>query len=75
MEKAIKKQTYAGYAVTVPNFDSELIRIRPSKEAPEALAVFDSRANAEWFVSQFHLDHKCIIPVVIVRTDATPVVQ
>lgn len=68
--------TYTGYAVVVPEpYDNNIVRIRPSKEAPESLAIFPDIANAEWFVSHFNIDKKYIIPVVIVRTDRTQVIE
>lgn len=78
MEIIPKKRniTYTGYAIVVPEpFDNNLVRIRPSKEAPESLAVFGDLHNAEWFVSHFRIDKKYIIPVIIVRTDKTQVVE
>lgn len=68
--------TYSGYAITVPEpYDNNLVLIKPHKEAPEALAVFPDLRNAESFVSLFKIDKKYIVPVIIVRTDATQMVE
>lgn len=70
-----RNKTYTAYAVITPVPADEIVRIRPNPEAPEGMAVFDTYNNASAFTAQFRIPSEFIVPVVIVRTDITEVVE
>lgn len=71
-----KIKTYSAYAVNVPvPFSDEIVRIRPSQEAPEGMAIFDTYQNAQWFIRMVDLPEDRIFPVTIVRSDGRTVVE
>lgn len=69
-EPKLRAVTHTGYAVYNPNpLYDQIIQIRPSQDAPEGMAVFDTYNNAKWFADFFKIPESAIHPVVIVRTD------
>ena len=73
-EPKLRIRTYTAYAVETPfQYSDDILRIRPSAEAPEGLAVFESYANAKWFTDIAGLKEDNIFPITIVRSDGRTV--